>query len=132
MRDKITVTVMKHPYTVPVAGFDAGKAGPAIEIHTDDDSLAFAGFSLGSPGKAEAWFFVTAEGEEYRFAITRIVRRAFENELKTGKWRRIQVVIPSELHECNELAKSFKFEVEGLLKKAGPNDEDCIIYGRIV
>ncbi len=132
MKDKITVTLMDHPYTVPVPGFDVGKAGPAIEIHTDEDSLAFAGFSLGSPGKAEAWFFVTEEGEEYGIAILRIVRRAFEHELETGKWRRIQVVIPSDFDKCHNLARWFKFDAEGLLKKAGPNDEDCIIYGRIV
>lgn len=118
--------------TFPITGFDPNRDGVAVEIVDGNDTWAYMGLSEGMPHKAEAWLHVTAEGLSHGPVVARVLRRAMEREIKSGYWSRIQVVIPEQHEPCLKLASWLGFEREGCLRRAGPLDEDCIVFGRII
>ena len=126
------VNLLERPVMVPIPGFDADSKGPAVEFTSDQgETWLLAGINENALRKGEAWFHATDEGRRHIVSILRVLRRMVEREIDTGKWKRLHVVIPVQHVQCHEIARWYKFEVEGLMRAAGPEDEDCIMFARV-
>jgi hypothetical protein len=128
----MTVEALEESRDVPVSGYDRARGGPAMQLVQDGVVWALFGLSPYLEGKADAWIYVTEEGHAHGPTLLRTVRRALDAEIDSGRWRRLQVLIPEEFGACHRMANWLGFEVEGMCRAAGPNDENCIIYGMVI
>lgn len=126
------IAVLEKPIFVPVTGLDPDFDGPAISMSSDEgEEWALMGLAEYAPRKANAWIWFTDAGHDHAIEIMKTAKPMLDAELTEGRWTRLQALIPVIHAECLQVARSFGFEVEGICLKAGPNDEDCILYGRV-
>jgi hypothetical protein len=120
-----------RPFSVPVPGLDTNLPGPAMGLRRDEETWALFGLPEYAPTKPHAWVHITADGLAHGPVICRSLRRHLESECRRGYWTRLQLQIPLQYGACHKLALWLGFEIEGCMRAAGPQSEDCILYGRI-
>lgn len=118
--------------TVPVPGFEPHREGVAAKFVHEHNVWAYMGIAEMFPRKGELWFWMTMAGMKHGVVILRAARRLFDREIGSGRWDRLQTLVPSEAGKCLKAAVWLGFEPEGMLRRAGPNDEDLILYGRLI
>lgn len=103
----------------------------SITIRDDDEVLAIVGIVLQSPGHGDAWAVVAKDLKNRGFMLTKGVRYLIRWAEEHGKLRRIGILVVPDCRRHIVWAKRLGFQLEGTVRKYGPNGEDFLLMSRI-
>lgn len=100
----------------------------------DDRVVGCAGFAPQWEGRVIAWALFGRDVPKKAWAsIVAKVRREFKNTLQSqGHKHRVEITVPATFGEAIRLANILGFEVEGLMKKYGPDGSDHLMYAKVI
>ena len=108
------------------------RAGPAFTMFCRGEIVACAGVAILSPGVGTVWMLTSALIEQHRLSFPRVIKRYLENIIKHFGLRRVQTVVPGEMHGAEKWIKFLGLHFEGTMCKAGAGGEDTHVYARLV
>jgi hypothetical protein len=122
----------------PVIGGDleeriirASKAGHFISALAPEGLVCIAGVTIRWRGVAEATAFTTDLTAKYPIAVVKACRAGLKSLAQEfGLWR-LDAHVVADWKAGNRFVKALGFEKEGLLKKFGPEKQDCYLYARL-
>jgi hypothetical protein len=105
-----------------------GEAFSAIE---NGRVVACFGITPICPGVAEAWMIVDRTIAVHTMPLARMSRCLFDGLGTAAGLHRCQITVNSQDTGAVRFAQWCKFETEGLLRKAGPDESDHYIMARL-
>lgn len=107
------------------------RSGPAFTCRVGGRILFCAGIAISYEGVGNGWFIPSAGASAHPFAVHRLVSRYLSNIIRYFKLRRVQIVVDADFETGLRWVRRLGFVREGLLRKAGLDGKDQVLYARV-
>ena len=105
--------------------------GPAFTLKHKGEIVASAGFYVLWPGVAEAWMVTTPLVYKYPVLFIKETINVFKKVYAMEKFYRIQATVRATDRRAVKFLEHLGFEIEGYLRKYGPDRSDHFVMGRV-
>ena len=102
-----------------------------ITLFDDKTILGFGGVHLLWRGVGESWIMLSTEGRKKPLTVAKYTFNLFDDIMARNSLERIQASVASDDPKAISFAKWLGFEVEGLMRKYGPDGNDYYRLARI-
>lgn len=101
--------------------------GPAATAEVDGRIVACAGVAEIGFGMGSLWAFLSVDSGRHFVRLDRCVRRLLE----IPSYRRIEASAAASFQPACRWLELLGFDAEGVMRKYGPNGEDCMRYAKV-
>ena len=105
---------------------------PAWTMTQDDRPIACGGVVQAGQGVGNLWLFVTDEARGHGLKLSRFARKVVIRLFAVMRFHRVQTVIRADKKEYRRWAELMGFQQEAVLRKAGPSQQDLLLYSRVI
>jgi len=105
--------------------------GLAWTIMDNDKVVASGGVIFYWPGVGEGWMLVTKRARAYPLALIKVMKKGIDAASREMKLNRIHATVKCDDRQALRLAKILGFQVEGRLRRYGPDGKDYFMCGRV-
>ena len=103
--------------------------GPAFTLMVDNRVEACGGIIMIDETFGECWLLIPKSA--YGIIIYRAIIKKLSELMKQCKFRRLQAFVLEGFDHGENLVKRLGFELEGRLRKYGPNGENLHLYAKV-
>jgi len=105
--------------------------GPAYSVFDGEVCVFCGGVRIIWPGAGEAWLICSNDLGHYVRELCLITPRYLKWIIEDHDLRRVQAVVQSDWTQAVRFLEKLGFDMEGVMRKYGPNGEDYIMYARV-
>ena len=102
-----------------------------VTLFDEDTILCFGGVHLLWKGVGECWIMLSNEGKLKPLTVAKYTIKLFDDIMSKDSLVRMQASVSASDPKAISFAKWLGFEVEGLMKKYGPDGNDYYRLARI-
>jgi len=121
-------------YDMPQQAKDSFMRGTKVNgmtLFDEDTILGFGGVHILWKGVGECWLMLSTEGKLKPRTVAKYTLKLFDDIMSEDSLERIQASVAAADPKAIAFAKWLGFEVEGLMKKYGPEGGDYYRLARI-
>lgn len=105
--------------------------GPSFSIFDDDKVIFSCGIVLSEFNNGEAWTLFSKEYSKYKKTVFQKTKQILEDLISGFNLKRVSATC-SDSCVHRRFLERLGFVYEGTLKSFGPDNEDLVVYGRVV
>ena len=106
-------------------------SGRASAGFLNGEFLGCGGYGQPWPGVAEAWIWVMPQASKYPQGVHKFIKRSIRSLVEEHNLHRISVVVREDNARARRWMSLLGFELEGILRRAGPDGANYAQYARV-
>jgi RimJ/RimL family protein N-acetyltransferase len=108
------------------------RGGPAYTLKISNRIVGSGGLVCMDAHKAEAWLMLSTLFYKHKHIAIRTLLRKFDELIDEYQFKRIQALVPPGFTEGQRFIEWLGFEKEGTLRKFSHENEDMIMFAKII